>query len=433
MKKNSVILLLIVAVFGLSVYTGCKTKPDVEDSTTTTTTIASTTTTIVTQDKLSSEQIAEVRELIEKAKKAEAEKYDPDNLKNSQDELNEAVRLNDEDVAKAVSLWESSKKKAIDAYNNSFKIKAEIKKKSCNELFINAEKIGAKDFAKDSYKSAEELYSEGDDYYNNTEYVTSYNKFSDCENQLKKIIKEIEAVEKEYKDRIDYVKKLIEEAKKLGAEQYAKEELDSAVTKLDEGISYLENIQYSESKSSVDEAEKYAVSAIEKTKYALKELKRLEALKAIKDAGKTIEDASKVDVGDGSKKDYKFDFDDEKKDLQNSPDNDSAVSYRDLFNKAIEYIEKAKQAYRNEDYDMAIQYANIAKKIALSYKEGGDKLKYTVRLIPDKRDCLWRISEYNFIYNTPFLWPRIWKANKSIIINPDLIYPGQVLSIPNVD
>lgn len=28
------------------------------------------------------------------------------------------------------------------------------------------------------------------------------------------------------------------------------------------------------------------------------------------------------------------------------------------------------------------------------------------------------------------LWPRIFEANKSIIKNPDLIHPGQVLTIP---
>lgn len=46
-----------------------------------------------------------------------------------------------------------------------------------------------------------------------------------------------------------------------------------------------------------------------------------------------------------------------------------------------------------------------------------------------KGDCLWSIS--NTKYNTPYLWPAIWEANKNIIINPDLIYAGQVLKIPS--
>jgi nucleoid-associated protein YgaU len=58
-----------------------------------------------------------------------------------------------------------------------------------------------------------------------------------------------------------------------------------------------------------------------------------------------------------------------------------------------------------------------------------DKL-YTVRLIPDRRDSLWRISEYGDIYATPWDWPKIWKRNQKLIQNPDLIYPGWQLIIP---
>ena len=55
---------------------------------------------------------------------------------------------------------------------------------------------------------------------------------------------------------------------------------------------------------------------------------------------------------------------------------------------------------------------------------------YTVRLIPDRRDCLWRISEYKEIYGDPYLWPVIWRRNRKLIQNPDLIYPGWQLVIP---
>jgi len=55
---------------------------------------------------------------------------------------------------------------------------------------------------------------------------------------------------------------------------------------------------------------------------------------------------------------------------------------------------------------------------------------YTVRLIPDRRDSLWRISEYDGIYATPWDWPKIWKRNQKLIQNPDLIYPGWQLIIP---
>ena len=47
-----------------------------------------------------------------------------------------------------------------------------------------------------------------------------------------------------------------------------------------------------------------------------------------------------------------------------------------------------------------------------------------------KGECLWWIAEYKQIYNDPFMWPFIYKANRDQIKNPDLIYPGQNFSIP---
>ena len=43
-------------------------------------------------------------------------------------------------------------------------------------------------------------------------------------------------------------------------------------------------------------------------------------------------------------------------------------------------------------------------------------------------DCLWAISQR--IYGTGTKWGELWNANASIIKNPRLIYPGQVIQIP---
>ena len=47
-----------------------------------------------------------------------------------------------------------------------------------------------------------------------------------------------------------------------------------------------------------------------------------------------------------------------------------------------------------------------------------------------KGECLWWISEYKHVYNDPFMWPMIFKANRDKINNPDLIYPGQQFDVP---
>lgn len=74
-------------------------------------------------------------------------------------------------------------------------------------------------------------------------------------------------------------------------------------------------------------------------------------------------------------------------------------------------------------------------------------MSYTVRLIPGRRDCLWRIAEYQEIYSDPYQWPKLYRANQGQIDGyynayanstdepkysraEDLIIPGWELDIP---
>ncbi len=54
---------------------------------------------------------------------------------------------------------------------------------------------------------------------------------------------------------------------------------------------------------------------------------------------------------------------------------------------------------------------------------------YTVGTWRANRDCLWNIAKKPEIYNDPFAWPKIWRANMELIHNPDVIHPGQQLQI----
>jgi nucleoid-associated protein YgaU len=82
------------------------------------------------------------------------------------------------------------------------------------------------------------------------------------------------------------------------------------------------------------------------------------------------------------------------------------------------------------NFDKALDYFNEAQRYIDIYKSYAVKGVYTVRLIPDRRDCLWRIAEYKDIYGDPFKWPNIWRRNRKLIQNPDLVYPGWQLVIP---
>lgn len=45
-------------------------------------------------------------------------------------------------------------------------------------------------------------------------------------------------------------------------------------------------------------------------------------------------------------------------------------------------------------------------------------------------DNLWNIAKKDDIYADPYMWPRIYRANRNAIKDPDLIYPKQTLSVP---
>ena len=53
-------------------------------------------------------------------------------------------------------------------------------------------------------------------------------------------------------------------------------------------------------------------------------------------------------------------------------------------------------------------------------------IQYEVR----KGDHLWGIAADETIYDDPYMWPRIYRANTEKIKDPDLIYPQQSLSVP---
>jgi len=50
--------------------------------------------------------------------------------------------------------------------------------------------------------------------------------------------------------------------------------------------------------------------------------------------------------------------------------------------------------------------------------------------VVERGDYLWRISGMETVYKNPIFWPLIFEANTGQIQDPDLIYPGQELTIP---
>ncbi|MDD8018987.1 MAG: LysM peptidoglycan-binding domain-containing protein [Bacteroidota bacterium] len=66
--------------------------------------------------------------------------------------------------------------------------------------------------------------------------------------------------------------------------------------------------------------------------------------------------------------------------------------------------------------------------LAVTNSEGEDT--YVVGSWSKNHDCLWNIAKKKNIYANAFLWPKIWQANRKKISNPDKIYRGEKLMIP---
>ncbi len=107
-------------------------------------------------------------------------------------------------------------------------------------------------------------------------------------------------------------------------------------------------------------------------------------------------------------------------------------------------IKKAEKALGDENYEKAIKLANKARRQAenavaqqrsennrLSAELGSAALpvagsgQYSVV----GGDNLWNISAKPGVYNNPYQWPLIYKANSDIIKDADLIFPGQQFAL----
>ncbi|MDQ1266700.1 MAG: hypothetical protein QG635_1852 [Bacteroidota bacterium] len=89
-------------------------------------------------------------------------------------------------------------------------------------------------------------------------------------------------------------------------------------------------------------------------------------------------------------------------------------------------LRQQKIALLPEFYNKIIE---LAREIKGLYREKNIKT-YTVGTWAENKDCLWNIAGKIEIYGDPFLWPKIWQTNTGMIRNPDIIHPGQVLTLP---
>jgi nucleoid-associated protein YgaU len=100
----------------------------------------------------------------------------------------------------------------------------------------------------------------------------------------------------------------------------------------------------------------------------------------------------------------------------------------------VKALEAELNLLRGEKIAVLPEFFNKIQSLAKEINPGllrEKKIKsYTVGTWADNKDCLWNISGKMDIYGDPFQWPKIWQANTNLVRNPDIIHPGQVLTLP---
>ena len=216
---------------------------------------------------------------------------------------------------------------------------------------------------------------------------------------------------------------LITASERMGAPRYAPEEYTKATGFSREAYDHIieETLETAESK--IREGSKWVDAAIEKTREYLEHQGKIGKLKQLDEAiaiGRQI----------GAPKHAPEEFEkaiDHAQSARDKIDGD-AETYEEQIRLGIEWAEAAIEKTRK--YLESLEEITLEVK-GIDDKEIDDKDQYyIVRLIPKRRDCLWRIAAYEFIYNDPWKWKIIYEKNKDIISDPDLIHPGQKLVIP---
>jgi nucleoid-associated protein YgaU len=418
--------------------------------------IASAAYTIGVVAPVSEAEIMEARNAIARAREVDADYYDPDNYAEAQRLLDEALALRAAEPAGArVRLAET-----IDAANLAFDnavargaadLARRMEAARQRLLTLEADKFMASEFdsATAGIGEAEGLYAAGSYAEARARALAALRDMSDLANSLQ--------------DRLDWVRQLKRETEQLmkqaedtGAYADAPGQKEKVTGLYTQGIGAWQAYE-------LDPAEEYFGAAREAARDTLRisrekrdtrqaeEKKKAEAM--MKDVMKALEAASKLTVvtEDGTviepqnwtEEDFLKEIERmEQEEQKLAPGAHSMIipsggvavmaeeSTENLLRQARELWTLGLREKAQGNYEKAQDYFAEALRYIEIYKSYAVKGVYTVRLILERRDCLWRIAEYPDIYGDPYLWPKIWRRNRKLIQNPDLIYPGWQLVIP---
>lgn len=406
------------------------------------------------------EEVAAVRDAIARAKEADADYYDPDTITEARKLLDDALTARDADPAKARDLLAQAKTKADQAYQSSVeKTVADLTTRmdAMREMLLQQE---ADKFLPTEYQAATAGIEESKSLFDGGSFAQgrarAYQALKDMADLSAALDKRIAWIKILKRD----TEQLLKDAEAADANQWAPEAKTKANNLYLQGMDAYQGYRLDEAEESYGAAREAAKDALalaqENRSAATAELKkkteelRTQAQKALQEASNltvVTEDGTVIQPQQWTGDDIIKQLEEMERQRQEQQQKNlgpqsmaipsgsavavlAAESIENLLTQAKEMWTLGVQEEAKGNYLKAQEYYQEALRYIDVYKSYAVKGVYTVRLILERRDCLWRISEYDFIYGDPRLWPKIWRRNRKLIQNPDLIYPGWQLVIP---
>jgi nucleoid-associated protein YgaU len=417
-------------------------------------------------DPIPMEEMGIAKVAIARAETVKSEKYSPKNFEDAQKALLDVHGLVENGkMSDAKEKAIEAKRLADAAYDESAPKLAQDTRGEAEAAIRAAEEANAEQFATDELAASKASLVQGDKYYEAKDYLSSYHLFEESREKAKRALTTSEAQVEVMKRELAEVDETIAAAERAGAAQNAPDTLKKAKDAAGHARGDLENkklksaytnLQAAKAASKEALASAQKESARQKLAQAEKDVAGAEArLSDLKGRASDPETAKALEASEEAQQS-----------LKTADDNMTA---------AKEALRAAREANKNQAYGEVVTQSDEASRLAKiindslpetevllaqardraglenkrpagtegtegtegTGREGSNEedskegwKTYKVRLIPENRDCLWKIAGYKKIYNNPRLWPKIYRANKGKIKNPDLIYPGQVFKIP---
>jgi nucleoid-associated protein YgaU len=399
---------------------------------------------------VSDEDIQQARNAIARAREADADYYEPALLKAAEDALNAALLARGDDPDKARELLATAKQKANEAFDGAVAkaaadLDSRMERMKAALLEEKADRFLPSEYeqAVSGIPEARQLFAEG-------QLVEArekaYATLADMSGLLERLRERKRWVEVLKRD----INQFLQQADELEAYKRAPEAFDRSNLLYLQGIDAYQGFQLDKAEDLLGRAKEAAQEAVRLARSkrleekqnarvlmleVMRELEEASTLTVVTDEGTVIkpepwsgeeylpEDSAKEEESGGQS-------------LKIGEGGTAVLgdmTEENLLEQAKELWRQGVREWDQGNYAQAEEYFGESRRLVEVYKNqtvNPDYPVYVVRLIPERRDCLWRIAEYDFIYSNPYLWPKIWRRNRKLIQHPDLIYPGWKLVIP---